>query len=236
MACKFKAWRLSGYGSGQAGNVIGRARVYDYKLQNTAYSGNTSVFELSLFDIQTNTNLTVNTAHTIPLPAVIEGARSGARGYLSSAVSNSTSITLSQTSGQFILDEPIIINDVQDGRIITAVTEFDLADVKSVRSTGGGRTFSADVVLEPVKNFAGKGFNITTAGAVTSGSTGWTKNFKVGDIIAYNLSGITDTVFNRVSAVNPTAKSLTVVVKQTLNQLKSQPDSSSCEKNIRPLR
>ena len=206
--------RLGSSKSSAAGAIIGRARVYDYKLQNTAYSGDTSVFELSLFDIQTNTNLTVNTAHTIPLPAVIEGARSGARGYLSSAVSNSTSITLSQTSGQFIIDEPIIINDVQDGRVITAVTEFDLADVKSVRSTGGGRTFSADVVLEPVKNFAGKGFNISSAGAVTSGSTGWTKNFKVGDIIAYNLSGITDTVFNRVSVVNPTAKSLTVVAVQ----------------------
>jgi len=203
--------RLGSNKANDAGNVIGRARVYDYKLQNAAYSGDTSVFELSLFDIQTNTNLTLNQAHSIALPAVIEGARSGARGYLLSAVTSSTSVTLSQTSGQFLVDEAIIVNDVQDGRVITAVTEFDLKDVKSVKSTAGSRTFSADVVLEPSKNFAGQGFNITSGGTVTSGSTGWTKNFKVGDIIAYNLSGISDTVFNRVTVVNPTAKSLTVV-------------------------
>lgn len=40
---------------------------------------NTSVFEIFLFDIQTDTTLTVNQAHTIALPAAIEGKRSGAK-------------------------------------------------------------------------------------------------------------------------------------------------------------
>ena len=202
--------RLASNKSTAAGDSIGRARVYDYKLQNAGYTGDTSVYEIYLFDIQTDTQLTLNQAHTIALPAVIEGASSGARGFLRSGVSNSTSATLSQVSGKFIVDEAIIINGVQDGRIISAVTDFDVSDVKSVRSTAGSRTFAADVVLETKKNFAGRSFTITNGGAVTSGTTGWVKNFKVGDVISYK-GGNTDPQFNVVSAVSPTGNNITVV-------------------------
>ena len=203
--------RLASTKSNAAGNSIGRARVYDYKLQNAGYTGDTSVYEIYLYDIQTDTQLTLNQAHTIALPAVIEGASSGARGFLRSAVSSSTSVTLNQVSGQFIADEAIIINDVQDGRVINSVTEFDISDVKSVRSTAASRTFAADVVLEPKKNFAGRSFTITTGGAVTSGTTGWVKNFKVGDVIAYKIAGKTDITFNVVSAVSASGNNITVV-------------------------
>ena len=202
--------RLSSTKSNAAGNSIGRARVYDYKLQNAGYTGDSSVFELFLFDIQTDTQLTLNQAHTIALPAVIQGARSGARGFLRSAVSNSTTVTLNQTSGQFLPDEAIIVNDVQDGRIITAVSEFDLSDVKSVRSTAASRTFAADVVLETKKSYVGRNFSITSGGTVTSGTSGWVKNFKVGDVIRYK-GGNTDPQFNVVSAVSPTSNNITVV-------------------------
>ena len=143
---------------------------------------------------------------------MIEGARSGAKGYLRSAVSSSTSLILTQTSGQFVVDEPIIINGIQDGKVITDITERDLTDVKSVRSTGGSRTFAADVVLEPKVNFGGRSFTITSGGVVTSGSgVGWVKSFKVGDIISYKLAGVTDNTFNQVSAINLTNKTVTVI-------------------------
>ena len=125
--------RLGATKSTAAGDSVGRARVYDFKLQNSAYSGDTSVFDLFLFDIQTDTQLEVNQATTITLPAYIQGANSGARGYLRDAVSSSTTITLSQVSGKFLKDEQIIINGVRDGRVLTSVTEFDLSDIKSVR-------------------------------------------------------------------------------------------------------
>ena len=140
--------RLGATKSSAAGNSIGRARIYDYKLQNAGYTGDTSVYELYLMDIQTDTELVLNKAHTINVPAIVEGASSGAKGYIRNAVSNSTTVTLNQTQGKFIIDEAIIINGVQDGRIITSVTEFDLSDVKSVRSTAASRTFAAEVVLE----------------------------------------------------------------------------------------
>ena len=203
--------RLGSTKSNAAGNSIGRARVYDYKLQNAGYTGDSSVFEIFLFDIQTDTELTINQAHTIALPAVIEGRNSGARGFLRTAVSNSTTVTLNQVSGKFINDEQIIINGNINGRVITAISEFDLGDVKSIRSTAAGRTFAADVLLEPKKDFTGRSFSITSGGVVTSGTPGWVSNFKVGDVISYKRGGITDITFNVVSAVSATNNNVTVV-------------------------
>jgi len=203
--------RLSSTKSNAAGNSIGRARVYDYKVQNAGYTGDTTVWDLYLFDIQTDTQLTLNQAHTIALPAVIEGSRSGARGYLRTAVSNSTGVTLSQTSGQFMLDEQVIINGETNGRTITAVVEYDLSDVKSVRSTAASRTFAADTVLEVKKNFAGRSFSITSGGVTTSGTSGWVKHFKVGDIVQYKQGGNTDVTYNKVNAISATNNNITLV-------------------------
>ena len=180
-----------------------------YKRQ-AGYTGDASVFELYLFDIQTDTKLTINQAATIALPAVIEGARTGARGYLRSAV-NSTTVTLHQVSGQFMKDEQIKVNGTLDGRVITEVTEFSINDVKSVRSTAASRTFAADIVLESKKDLTGRSFSITSGGVVTSGTTGWVKNFKVGDVISYKRSTQTDITFNVVSAISPTNNNITVV-------------------------
>ena len=84
-------------------------------------------------------------------------------------------------------DEQIKINGTLDGRVITAVTEYSINDVKSVRSTAASRTFAADVVLETKKDLTGRTFSITSGGTVTSGTTGWVKNFKIGDVVAYNF-------------------------------------------------
>jgi len=190
---------------------IGKARVYDFKLQNAGYTGDVSVFDLFLFDIQTDTSLVLNQAHSIALPAIIEGSSSGAKGFLKSAVSGSTTVVLNQVSGKFISNEQIIINGERNGRIITSITEFDLSDVKSLRSTAASRTFSADVVLETKKDLTGRSFSITSGGVITSGTSGWTSNFKVGDVIAYKRGGQTDVTFNVVSAVSATNNNITVV-------------------------
>ena len=207
--------RLGSNKSSAAGDSIGRARIYDYKLQNAGYTGNDSVFEIFLFDIQTDTQLTINQAHTISLPAVIEGRNSGAKGFLRSAVSSSTTINLNQVSGSFLKDEQIIINGELDGRVVTDVTDFDLSDVKSVRSTAAGRTFAADVLLETKKDFTGRSFTVAgasgSASVVTSGTPGWVSSFKVGDVIAYKRASQTDVTFNVVSAVSPVSNNITVV-------------------------
>ncbi len=215
---------------------IGRARVYDYKLQNAGYVDNTSVFEIFLFDIQTDTTLTVNQAHTIALPAAIEGKRSGAKGFLKTAVSNSTSVVLNQVSGKFVTGEQIIINGDLNGRVINAISEFDLSDVKSIRSTAASRTFSADVVLETKRDFTGRSFSITSGGVITSGTTGWVKNFKIGDVIAYKRGGQTDITYNVVSAVSPPNNNITVVAApNTISGIchKSLPSSTTTVSDLK---
>lgn len=195
------------------GQSIGRARVYDFKASNSAYSDASSTFDLYLFDIQTDTEITLNQTLTISAPALIEGKNSGAKGYLRSVSGNI--LTLHQTSGNFVLDEAILVNGIENGRIITKVLEFDISDIKSVRSEVGVTTFSADTVLEPKLNFGGQSFNFSASSGgvstVTSSSGGWTAGIKTGDIISYNRSGVTGTVYNRVDTVTPTAASMTVV-------------------------
>ena len=215
---------------------IGRARVYDYKLQNAGYVDNSSVFEIFLFDIQTDTTLTVNQAHTIALPAAIEGKRSGAKGFLKTAVSNSTSVVLNQVSGKFVTGEQIIINGDLNGRVINAISEFDLSDVKSIRSTAASRTFSADVVLETKRDFTGRSFSITSGGVITSGTTGWVKNFKIGDVIAYKRGGQTDITYNVVSALSPPNNNITVVAApNTISGIchKSLPSSTTTVSDLK---
>ena len=59
-----------------AGSHIGVARVYDYKLESSGFAGDTSVYELSLWDIQTFTSITVNSGLTAVDGSLIEGKES----------------------------------------------------------------------------------------------------------------------------------------------------------------
>ena len=206
--------RLESTKSNSVGNVIGRARVYDYKLQNSGYSNNSSVYELFMYDIVTDTSITINNAISQNAPALIEGSRSGARGMLKTDVSNSSTLTLSETSGKFVNGEQIIINGVTQGLIITATTEYDISDVKSVRGTGGGRTFTADVLLETKTDYGARGFSISApsggVSTLSSSGTGWAKFLKVGDIIEYTQSGVNLPCYHKVTAIAATGLTATV--------------------------
>ena len=196
-----------------AGTEIGVARVYDYKLESAAYSGVTSVYELFLWDIQTFTTLTVNSGLTAVDGSLIEGQRSGARGHLKVAASNATSLTLTSTTGTFIVDEPIIVNGVNDTKTITAVTEFSVDDVKSIFQDVGDNEFNADTLLsrEGSPAPAGTEYTITSGGTVTVAGSRFSRGIKVNDIVKYQKSTETDPTFNRVSAINATGSQLTLV-------------------------
>lgn len=197
--------RLGSDRDAASGQSIGRARVYDYKVSASAYADASSSFDLYLFDIQTDTELTLNETLALSAPALVEGARSGARGFLRSQAGNI--LTLHETAGQFIVDEPIRVDGIDNGRIITKVTEFDTTDIKSIRQEVGVQTFSADTVLEPRLRFQQQfNFNSDT---VTSQSGNWTVGIKTGDIISY-VSGNAGTKFNRVATISATGTSMTV--------------------------
>ena len=53
------------------GTQVGVARVYDLKLKNVGYADSSTVFESSLYDVQTFTYLQLNTPTTVPLPHIL---------------------------------------------------------------------------------------------------------------------------------------------------------------------
>ena len=208
--------------SAATGTEIGQARVYNFGLTDSRYEDLSSSWNLYLFDIQTYTTLTLNenTTNTqIPLSSYIKGVSSGATGYVQSAPGGSTSITLMQTSGQFMVGEPLLINGTKEvSRTIEAVTAYNIEDVKSVYQdstavdSGLKKDFIADVILkrEVLRGLdSGTVVQIATSGAMTAPGITF-NNIKVGDIIRYQIGGVTDETFNRVSAINATKTEVTL--------------------------
>ena len=135
------------------GNEIGLARVYDFRIESGAYdtaNADLNQWGISLYDLQSFTTITLNQATTLSIPTFVKGHRSGATAFIRSAVSNSKTVTLYETQGEFIKNEPLFFDGILDGRIAVAATAHGVGDVKSVFGTTDGttgiNTFSADTV------------------------------------------------------------------------------------------
>ena len=201
-----------------SGTKIGVARLYDLKLKNAAYSNASTQFESSLYDIQTYTVLTINTALTQTAPAYIEGKNSGAKGYLVSNAS-STTLTLYQVSGSFIANEQIKINGLDISRTITSVKDYSLSDVHQIYSPG----FTADPILSKNLSVAEPGTQFTITGnsggisTVTTSNQNFYVGVNVGDIVSYTKQGESVPTYNRVSAVSGSSRSLTIVATTSVS-------------------
>ena len=139
------------------GSEIGVARVYDTSLDAGAYTRtdlNANQWDLSLYDIQTFSHITLNEPTTLTVPTFIKGKYSGATAFLQTAVSNSTSLVVYEKNGEFIQNEPFNFNGVEDSRVAVAVTAYGLGDVKAIYggpdlgNVGFARTFNADTIQE----------------------------------------------------------------------------------------
>jgi hypothetical protein len=201
------------------GSTIGLARVYDYAPES-AYSNDSSRLSLRLFDIQTYVNLVLTSPITLTTPAYIVGSRSNATGYLKSNVTNSTALTLYETSGSFLANESLIINGLPDGRLIYSVKDYNIKDIKSIYSNNGvSNAFTADLVLSSRNLIASPGttFQIT-AGSVSGISTisaglgtDFTNIVSVGDIITYSgTSTNLNSTYNKVVSVSAGGTNFTV--------------------------
>ena len=139
--------------TGVPAKEIGVARVYDIELESGSYDATypqLNQWDISLYDVQTTTDITVNEAITLSHPTYIKGANSGATAFLMHSVSAGTALTCYETEGDFLTNESLIINGVQNPRVAIAITSHDISDVKSVYGTNDGvtgiSTFSADVI------------------------------------------------------------------------------------------
>jgi hypothetical protein len=194
---------------------IGKARVYSCSLSDAPYSSNVSQWDLYLFDIQTYTVLEISASiptSDCPESSYIQGASSGASGYLVTT-SNTTTLKLIQTSGSFIEGEQIIINGSKSlVRSIKSIIGYGIKDVKSVfqdsSSLGLSVDFIADTVLE--KNIPQK-FGVFDTITISPKSNGISTarfgggNFlslRSGDVIRYQLPGENLETFNRVSGIS----------------------------------
>jgi hypothetical protein len=200
-----------------AGIPIGVGRVYDLKLKNNAYKDATTVFEVSVFDLQTYTYLQLNTTITLSKPAFVEGKNSSASGYLAANVTNSNQVVLYQVSGNFSIGEQLKIDGQDISRTIVNVRDYDLGDIKQIVGYVGTTTsFTADPVISTGIPLAQQGTSFTiSAGSggistVTTSTPTFGVGIKTGDIFVYTKSGETVPTYNRVTSVNTSEKSITV--------------------------
>ena len=161
------------------GKEIGVARVYDFRLESGSYSAsnaNTNEWNISLFDVQTVTDITLNQSISLSIPVFVKGANSGASAFLKDSISAGVALTVYETSGKFLTNESLIFNGISDGRIAIAVTEYSISDVKSVFGTdngvvGLGSTFSANTIQSTKFNVGIVTISASSGGISTVKST-----------------------------------------------------------------
>ena len=207
--------RIGGSAQVASGTTIGVARVYDF-VPESDYVDDTSRLNLRLFDIQTFTKISLTTSFStnLTVPTFIEGKKSRATGYLKNTVSAGNIIlTLYNTTGNFLENEQIIINGIDNGRLIDSVTDYSVSDIKSIYSNIGISTFNADLLLTRRSYIAKPGttFNISN-GLVSAGLENVFINIvKVGDIVSYSSTTFTgDPVYNKVTSIGLGGTNFTV--------------------------
>jgi len=106
---------------GLSGKEIGVARVYDFALESGSYESSTpnaNEWDLSLYDIQTYTEITLNEPITLSRPTHVKGKSSGSTGFIRYDVTNSPAITVYNTKGKFANGERFIFDGI-DGVVQT---------------------------------------------------------------------------------------------------------------------
>ena len=195
---------------------IGDARVYWFGVTDDSYKGDSTEWDLYLYDVQTYTELTLaNTWNqtAVPLTSYVRGLSSGATGYL--AASSSNVYSLNQTSGKFIVGEQVIINEQTEFQTgITAITVYTTEDIKSVFQDADAlnsnlqENFIANTVLheQALPNFAKTDLiTISGSGATRTGRVGGrffnsVTGIKLGRTLKYQ-NGTADPVYVDISAI-----------------------------------
>jgi hypothetical protein len=191
------------------GKEIGVARVYDFKLESGSYNTsnqNLNQWDIALYDVQTITEITLNEPIDLSVPTFVQGANSGASGFIKDAVSANNLITLYDTKGNFSRNESFIFDGIESGYVAVAVTSYGISDIKSVYGlVGSASTFSADTIqsikfnvgIATISPFSG---GIST---VVSPNISFPGNIvRKDNIISYSDTSLSDPILARVLDVN----------------------------------
>ena len=218
-------------GLGQSGpssssGGVGVARVYSFNLTDAQYTDASTSWDLRLYDIQTYTALQFNTDFSRDAGDHIKGKYSGASGFVVAGDADDN-CRVRQTSGTFIVGEPVIINGIETSKTIISINTYGIQDIKSIEQdnatqgfNNSGSNFTADFILDREILRGGIAqVNITAEGAGISTVTAGGRPFngiKVNDIIRYQRSGISSETFNRVTSVDNTLTSFTIAGVSTV--------------------
>ena len=194
------------------GKEIGVARVYDFRLESGSYRSNPNINEwnISLYDVQIVTEITLNEPITLSVPTFVQGKNSGASGFIKDEVTEGNLITLYDTKGNFLRNESFIFDGIQSGYVAIAVTSYGTSDIKSVYGKiGSGSTFSADTIQSTKFNV---GSGIARISEVSSGIStitspdisDYTNIIREGNIISYTDTSLSLPVYARVINVGST--------------------------------
>ena len=136
-----RSQRVGAAGTVETGKEIGVARVYDFALETGSYevaNKPLNQWDLTLFDIQTYNDFTVNENTTLSIPTFIEGESSGATAFLRYPVTAGTGFTAYNIQGTFSLGERLKFNGEDDGqRTVIDSTAFKTSDIQSVFGVWG---------------------------------------------------------------------------------------------------
>ena len=191
-----------------SGKEIGIARVYDFALESGLYNSvlpDTNEWDISLYDIQTYTEISLNEPITLSTPTRIKGKATGATAFLRYSANNSGIITAYGVNGTFAVGEKFIFDGVENNRVATAVTSYGTDDVKSLYGvTGAGTTFTADT-----KQYTSVNVGLVNITPHSSGiSTVSTSDFNfvgvatVGNLVSFTNAGLTTSVFAKITSVS----------------------------------
>lgn len=192
-----------------AGDEIGVARVYDFSLESGSYDAtdkNTNRWNLSLYDVQTYTELTLNETVDITTPTFIEGSSSGASGFLRYNVNTGTAATVYDVRGQFSVGERITFDGLDStNRTITSITNHETSDVQSVYGiVGTAGTFTADLIPTSavsigIASITAEGGGIST---ITNPSLSFPGIVTTGNLVRYSDATLSLPTLLRVTQVN----------------------------------
>lgn len=204
-----------GSGTTSPGKEIGVSRVYDFRLESGSYdlsNEDLNQWNISLYDVQTYTDITVNEPVTLSVPTFVKGSNSGATGFIRYAVSAGTAVTVYETSGNFIANESLIFDGIPNGRISIAVTSYGISDVKSVYGiVGSASTFSADTIQSEffnvgIASISGESGGIST---ITSSNNQFPGNIvKKNNLVQFSNPSSLD--INYAKVVNVNSSSITI--------------------------
>lgn len=193
-----------------AGKEIGLARVYDFALESGSYDTQLpqlNEWDITLFDVQTYSEITLNESIALSTPTRLKGTSSGATGFLRYNTSSGI-VTAYNIEGSFSIGEKLQFDGNElNTRVIKGLISYNNKDVKSISNIGGSSiVFNADIKPEKRNNI---GFASITA-AVSGISTVFinqSDNFnfipvaKVGNLISYTKPSETIPTFSVIQQI-----------------------------------